>query len=83
MRIVCLEEHLATPAIMAAWREVDPRTRDFAIDLSTSNDKERRSSNVGDLRTCAVDEAGVDVARGSRTLRLASTASTASIPRGQ
>lgn len=67
MRIVCLEEHVVTPGILAAWQGLDPATRDLAIDMSTGNDKERRLLDVGDGRLSAMDEAGIDVAVLSHT----------------
>jgi predicted TIM-barrel fold metal-dependent hydrolase len=66
-KIVCLEEHIATPAIIAAWQALDPATRDLAIDLSTGNDKERRLLDTGELRIASMDEAGIDVAVLSHT----------------
>ena len=67
MKIVCLEEHIATPEVIAAWHALDPATRDLAIDKSTYNDKERRLLDTGDLRIAAMDEAGIDVAVLSHT----------------
>ena len=67
MKIVCLEEHVATPGIIAAWQELDVTTRDLAIDESTDNDMERRLLEHLDLRIAAMDEAGIDVAVLSHT----------------
>ena len=67
MKITCLEEHIATPGIIAAWLELEPVTRDLAIDMSTGNDKERRLRDHVDLRIAAMDEAGIDVAVLSHT----------------
>ena len=62
-----LEEHVATPAIIAAWLGQDPATRDLAIGLSTGNDKERLLLDLTDLRLAAMDDAGIDVAVLSHT----------------
>lgn len=67
MKIICLEEHVATPAIIAAWQALDPATRDLAIEASTGNDKERRLLDHFELRIAAMDEAGIDVAVLSHT----------------
>ena len=67
MKIVCLEEHVATPDIIAAWQALDPTTRDLAIDKSREADKERRLLDVGSLRLAAMDAAGIDVAVLSHT----------------
>jgi hypothetical protein len=67
MKIICLEEHIATPEIIAAWQTLDPTTRDLAIDKSTGNDKERRLLDTGDMRITAMDEAGIDVSVLSHT----------------
>lgn len=62
MKIVGLEEHFAMPEIIAAWKALDPGTRDLAIDKSIETDKERRLCDFADLRIAAMDEAGIDVA---------------------
>ena len=67
MKLVCLEEHVATPAIIAAWEELDPATRDLAIDKSVGTDKERGLRDLGDQRIAAMDAAGIDVAVLSHT----------------
>ena len=67
MKIICLEEHIATPGIVDAWQGLDPATRDFGIGLSTGNDKERRLLDLTNLRIAAMDEAGIDVAVLSHT----------------
>lgn len=67
MKIVALEEHFATPEIIAAWKTLDPATRDLAIDKSTGNERERRLRDFSDLRISAMDDAGIDVAVLSHT----------------
>jgi hypothetical protein len=57
MKIVCLEEHIATPAIIAAWHALDPAMRDLANGLSTGNDKERRLFDTGKLRIATLGAA--------------------------
>lgn len=53
------------PAIIESWQDLDPATRDFAIGMSTGNDKERRLLDLGEQRIRAMDEAGIDVLLGS------------------
>ena len=67
MKIICLEEHFATPEIIAAWQDLDPATRDFAIDKSSGKDTQRRLRDLADLRIAAMDEAGIDVSILSQT----------------
>ena len=49
MKIICLEEHLATTAIIAAWQELDPATRDISI-APSRGDTERRLRGLADGR---------------------------------
>ncbi len=67
MKIIALEEHFATPQVIAAWQALDPATRDLAIKQSTGNDKERRLCDFAELRIATMDEAGIDVAVLSHT----------------
>lgn len=61
MKIFALEEHLATPAIIDAWRTLDPATKDFAIPMSIGQAPEEWLRDLGDKRIAAMDEAGIDV----------------------
>ncbi len=67
MTIVGLEEHLATPAIVAAWRALDPASRDLSIDMALDNQWGRALLAVGGTRIAAMDEAGFDIAVLSHT----------------
>ena len=61
MKIVALEEHFATPEIMAAWRALRPEAQDLAVKQSTTGDVERCLLDLAAGRLAAMDEAGVDV----------------------
>ena len=62
MKTVALEEHFATQKIMDAWKKVDPRWRDLALQASTEGEGARRLLDLGPERLAAMDEAGIDVA---------------------
>ena len=61
MKIVALEEHFATPEVMAAWRALGPESRDLAMKHSTAGEVERRLLDLGADRVRAMDAAGVNV----------------------
>jgi uncharacterized protein len=61
MKIIALEEHFVTAEVIAAWQTVDPALRDIAVELSSSNDKERLLLDLADQRITRMDQAGVDV----------------------
>ena len=58
MKIVALEEHFATPEIMAAWQALSPDRQDLAMRASGVQD---RLYDLGDERVRQMDAAGVDV----------------------
>ncbi len=61
MKIVSLEEHFATPEIMAAWKALPPEQQDIAVKQSAIGDIERRLLDVADERIRSMDEAAIDV----------------------
>jgi uncharacterized protein len=61
MKVIALEEHCVTREIVAAWQDEAPDVRDYAIDKSTGNDKERMLLDLADERLTRMDAAGVDV----------------------
>jgi uncharacterized protein len=61
MKIVALEEHFATPAIIEAWQSTPVATRDYAVDMSAGPDTQRRLVDLAEERIGHMDEAGVDV----------------------
>ena len=58
MKIVALEEHFATPEIMAAWRALSPERQDLAL---RAPGFEERLFDLGDRRIEHMDAMGVDV----------------------
>lgn len=61
MKLVALEEHFATPGIMAAWQALPPERRDLAVGLSSSPEIAPRLYDLADGRVAAMDAMGVDV----------------------
>ena len=61
MKIIALEEHLATPEIIEAWKKADARWRDLALENSTEGDGAKRLLELGSDRLAAMDEAGIDI----------------------
>jgi uncharacterized protein len=83
MKVVALEEHFATHDTVEAWQEVPAEVRDYAVEKSTGNDKERLLVDLADERLARMDAAGVDVqvlsvtTPGVRSIALARTANDA------
>jgi predicted TIM-barrel fold metal-dependent hydrolase len=61
MKVIALEEHFVTPEIVAAWLTTDPNSRDYAVEKSTDNEKERLLLDLGGERIAHMDAAGIDV----------------------
>lgn len=61
MKIVSLEEHFATPEIMAAWKELTPDLQDIAVKQSSIGDIKRRLFDFTGKRIRLMDEAGIAV----------------------
>ena len=59
-RVIALEEHIATPEVMAAWGALEGDDRDDMADM-TGGDVERRLLTTGDERIADMDASGVDV----------------------
>ncbi len=65
MKIIGLEEHIATERIFDAWRAVDPDLTDpalrFTLGSAIRDDVPRGLVDLGEQRLRAMDEAGLDV----------------------
>lgn len=61
MKIIALEEHFATPEIMAAWQALSPELQDISSKQSTGGEVGRRLFDLADERLRCMDEAGIDV----------------------
>jgi predicted TIM-barrel fold metal-dependent hydrolase len=61
MKVIALEEHFATPAIIDAWQSTPVDTRDYAVDMSAGPDTQRRLVDLAEERIGHMDDAGVDV----------------------
>ncbi|WP_019925238.1 amidohydrolase family protein [Nocardia sp. BMG111209] len=59
-RIVALEEHMVTAAVVDAWQKAEPRRRDLALSPSTLGESGRRLAEIGNERIAAMDAAGID-----------------------
>lgn len=62
MRVIATEEHVVTPAVVAAWRRLDPEWRDVGFEDSTQGKPGKALLDLGDGRIAAMDAAGIDVA---------------------
>ncbi len=61
MKIIGLEEHFVTADVLAAWRSLEPRWRDVALQHSDGGEIGARLLDLADQRTAAMDETGMDV----------------------
>ena len=61
MKIIALEEHFATPEIMAAWQALSPELQDISVKQSATGDIGRRLFGLADERIRCMDENGIDV----------------------
>ena len=61
MRLVALEEHMATPDVVEAWRRVDPQWSDVGFLHSSTGTVGAALQELGEQRLAAMDESGVDV----------------------
>lgn len=62
MRVIATEEHVVTPAVVAAWRRLDPEWRDVSFEDSTQGKPGKALLDLGDGRIAAMDAAGINVA---------------------
>jgi uncharacterized protein len=61
MRIIALEEHFATPAVIAAWLDDPAGERDLAVEMSTGATTQRMLVDLADERIAYMDAVGIDV----------------------
>ena len=61
MKIIGLEEHFVTQDVLDAWRALDPRWQDVALQHSDGGEIGERLADLADQRIAAMDETGVDV----------------------
>ena len=61
MRLIALEEHMATPDVVEAWRRVDPQWSDVGFLHSSTGTVGAALQELGEQRLAAMDESGVDV----------------------
>ena len=61
MKIIALEEHFATPEIMAAWQALSPGLQDISLKQSTGGEAGHRLLDLADERLRSMDAAGIDV----------------------
>ncbi len=61
MKIVALEEHFVTPAILYAWHDLDPKYRDTSHQLAGKPDLDERLEDFAQSRLQAMDASGIDV----------------------
>ena len=53
MKLVGLEEHFATPEVVAAWLRPDPSRQDLTVPRYTGNDKEKMLLDLAEARIAA------------------------------
>lgn len=61
MKIIALEEHFATPDILAAWQELNGELQDLALKPASSESGQRKLLDFAEERLNCMDESGVDV----------------------
>jgi uncharacterized protein len=61
MKVIALEEHFATQAIIDAWHDVPADTRDYAVEMSARDDTQRLLLDLTDERIAYMNAAGIDV----------------------
>ena len=61
MKVIALEEHFATPAIIDSWQSVPADVRDYAVEMSAHGDNQRLLLDLTDERVAYMDAAGIDV----------------------
>ena len=61
MKVIALEEHIATPEVLAAWQALDPRWQDAGLKHSSEGAIKDALLDVGARRLAAMDDSGVDV----------------------
>ena len=54
MKLIGLEEHFATPEVVAAWLGLDPCRQDLAVPRSTGNDKEKMLLDLAEARIAVI-----------------------------
>lgn len=60
-KVIGLEEHFVTDAVLKAWQELDPQWQDLSLAPSAHGESGRRLAELDGDRVAAMDEAGVDV----------------------
>jgi uncharacterized protein len=67
MKLVGLEEHFATPELIAAWQALEPQWRDVGIAGSADDELGQRLVDLDAERIAAMDDTGLDVSVVSMT----------------
>ena len=67
MKLVGLEEHFATPELIAAWQALEPQWRDVGIAGSADDELGQRLIDLDAERIAAMDDTGLDVSVVSMT----------------
>ncbi len=62
MRIYGLEEHMATPEVVKAWKRADPGLAEPMMKWAVDSDVTHALLNLDDGRLAAMDDAGIDTA---------------------
>lgn len=61
MRIVAIEEHLATREVRAAWSALEPAQQDASLTMFSNGEIGARLEDLSETRVRHMDECGVDV----------------------
>ncbi|MBB2926597.1 amidohydrolase family protein [Paraburkholderia silvatlantica] len=61
MRLIALEEHIATPEVIETWRRLDPQWQDVGFRPSSEGAAGSDLQEFGDRRVAAMDASGIDV----------------------
>jgi predicted TIM-barrel fold metal-dependent hydrolase len=61
MKVVALEEHFVTAAIIDAWERAPKQTRDYAVEMSTGSQTQHLLLDLTEERLAYMDSRGIDV----------------------
>ena len=62
MSVIATEEHVVTPDVVKAWRQLDPKCQDVSFRDPTEGETGAALLELGSRQVAAMDAAGINVA---------------------